>query len=299
MYGISAIMSVIGITAAVVAFPTGGASVTLSALAMVGSGVATTLSGFSLMGSQIALNTGNKKIAKTLDYTTFGTGVFAMLAFFTSLFTIPSLAATSLTVTTGAETSNVVNSLATISRSSDIIYSTIENTIDNPIEYSVYPIAVPSEVNYQSIESSLSSSTSSYSSGSSVAAVRVSNIAGSSPVVRYIAPSGQLARPSSEISTIASRALPALPSAEVDTAIYAVPGVSSASAAVVNPEPAVQLLNTPINPGAFATEESIYVEMSAANTAFREAAHGNMSTTEFLPGLDHSSYEEAYPNAAH
>ena len=79
-YGLGAGFTVLGIIGAILAAPTGGASLSLSAAAGIGGGVTGALSGLSLMGSQAALDSGNKSVAKALQYTSIGLGVVATVA---------------------------------------------------------------------------------------------------------------------------------------------------------------------------------------------------------------------------
>ena len=72
--------------------------------------------------------------------------------------------------------------------------------------------------------------------------------------------------------------------------------MTSARAAALNPAPAAQLLNRSIIPGAFATEEPLYVELGGANSAIGQGFYENTQGAQSMLGLDHSSYEEAFPN---
>jgi hypothetical protein len=77
-YGLGSGIAALGILGVILAVPTGGASLTLSGGAAVTAGVSTALSGAALMGSQAAIDSGNKQVAKALQYTSIGFGVVAL-----------------------------------------------------------------------------------------------------------------------------------------------------------------------------------------------------------------------------
>ncbi|MCY4043699.1 MAG: hypothetical protein OXE99_01315, partial [Cellvibrionales bacterium] len=77
-YGLGGGATALGIVGVIFALPTGGASLTLSGGAAVAAGVSTALSGASLIGSQAALDSGNKQVAKALQFTSIGLGIVAL-----------------------------------------------------------------------------------------------------------------------------------------------------------------------------------------------------------------------------
>ena len=84
-YTLGSGFTALGILGAVLAIPTGGASLSLSAGAGFGAGVASALSGISLLGSQAALDAGNKTAAKALSVSSIALSVVAIAGVAVSL----------------------------------------------------------------------------------------------------------------------------------------------------------------------------------------------------------------------
>jgi hypothetical protein len=283
IYSASAAITIAGVIGAIFAFPTGGASVTLSAAAGVISGVTFSLSGLSLMGSQIALDAGNKQTAKALQYTSYGITSLSFVEFLVSIFTIPF-------VNTVTYTAPTVEMSATIARPPTILGSS--DLITDYATASLETRAI--EPGYGALSSNLSSTS------SSEPTVQISTSAGSGGAARYIAQS-RLTKPASvtsslDIAAIESDAILSPGFMQGESALYIAPPTASAGAEVLNTDPVIELLNTPTSPGAFASQETLYLDMSGANAASQITLYEDMSGMRFNQGLDRSGLEELNPN---
>ncbi len=131
-YALGSGFTALGILGAVLAVPTGGASLSLSAAAGIGAGVTSALSGMSLLGSQVALDAGNKTAAKALAVSSIALSVLAIGEVVVSLAPTISNAfaqasrffgssSAGITSSTGTSSSAVVDSqTATLSASGEV-----------------------------------------------------------------------------------------------------------------------------------------------------------------------------------
>jgi RHS repeat-associated protein len=79
-YGLGGAFAALGVLGVILAIPTDGISLTFSGGVAVVAGVSSALSGASLMGSQAALNSGNMKLSKGLQYASITLGLTALVA---------------------------------------------------------------------------------------------------------------------------------------------------------------------------------------------------------------------------
>jgi RHS repeat-associated protein len=84
-YGLGIGVVSLGLLGIALAVPTGGASLTASGEAAIVAGASTTVSGAALVGSQLALDSGNTKLAKYLQFGSIGFGALALGASAVSL----------------------------------------------------------------------------------------------------------------------------------------------------------------------------------------------------------------------
>ena len=78
-YGLGGGATALGALGVLLAIPTGGASLTLSAGTAIAAGATQVLAGIALMGSQAALDHGNKEVAKALEYVGISLGIAALV----------------------------------------------------------------------------------------------------------------------------------------------------------------------------------------------------------------------------
>ncbi len=274
-YGLGSGMTALGIFGAIMAIPTGGASLTLSAGAGIASGVTAALSGISLMGSQGALDSGNKQVAKALQYTSIGLGVLALVEAGVAIapkigaafFTTPSSASSFADMSGGPSVSSPVD----IPPAERLITSSAESS---PIEIT------RTENIYEPVDSSPSISP---DSRASYSPSQVSDTIAYEPR-SYINPESSGSSAGSLTPNIYDNP---------NSAIYARPTTVRVNGTVMTIQP--KFAQAPLIPGSFSSTESIYTDMSAAASATNQDFYEDMSGLQFAEGLERTPFSESPP----
>jgi hypothetical protein len=243
------------------------------------------------MGSQGALDSGNKQAAKALQYTSIGLSAISLIG--TGIAIAPAISASffsdSTLFTTGANpivtsssrgSGRIVDFLvgsSGSSASSNLGISTEINTAN--VSDGFYDTVNPSIIISKDNQAAFQASTNSIASESG----------------EYMIPSSRRASPS-YLAAIRSRPVTPVRFEGPNGAIYTIPSTSF-NGAVLSSTPTSELATSPVTPGAIATEDSLYTDMSGANAAFEGNFYEDMSGTQAVP-LDRSQLEEAFPNGA-
>jgi hypothetical protein len=250
------------------------------------------------MGSQAALDSGNKQTAKALQYTSIGLSAIALIEAGVAI--APTIYASSLTTDASLSTtdaSSLTTSSATSATTSTVHFRPLSSRIITYFDGSFGGSLVSSQGNLTSgsseFENSLSSSIYSFSassaerviepvdqslsaSGESQINVQASASSISSTTSDYMAQTSRLASPasnaSSSSSSVGATAVSAFRRVTPDDALYT-RSVAILNSAVVGTTPSAEVANTPLIPGAIATDETVYTDMSGANAALLPEAH--------------------------